>query len=128
PPRVKHPLHGPALDLRRDHPTWGAGLIRVILRRRFPRSTPPSVRTLQRWLRRAKLNPVPPGRRPAGQPARAEQPHDVWQVDAAELVRLKSGQPVSWLRIVDECSGAVLQTAVFPPRALAPRPAGANTS
>src|SRR5262245_34866284 len=47
--RINHPLHDPALDFRRDHPTWGAGLIRVVLRRRFPRSTPPSVRSLQRW-------------------------------------------------------------------------------
>jgi hypothetical protein len=33
---------------------------------------------------------------------------------------LQAGQRVSWLRLVDECSGAVLATAVFPPRALAP--------
>ena len=35
-------------------------------------------------------------------------------MDAAELVKLRTGLLVSWLRIVDECSGAVLRTAVFP--------------
>jgi transposase InsO family protein len=30
-------------------------------------------------------------------------------MDAAELVKLRGGQLVSWLRIVDECSGAVLR-------------------
>jgi hypothetical protein len=37
-------------------------------------------------------------------------------VDAAEQVPLRSGRRVCWLRIVDECSGAVLETVVFPPR------------
>src|SRR5205814_1983882 len=60
------------------------------------------------------LNPAPTGRRSAGESLRAQRPHETWQIDAAELVRLRSGERVSWLRIVDECSGAVLWTVVFP--------------
>lgn len=112
-----------ALGLRRDHPTWGAGLIRVMLRRQAPGGTPPAVRTLQRWFLRAGLAPAPAGRRPDPDSRRAERPHEVWQMDAAELVKLRTGQRVCWLRVVDECSGAVLWTAVFPPRPLVSGPA-----
>jgi hypothetical protein len=109
-----------ALDLRRQHPTWGAGLIRVRLRHRLPDGSVPAIRTLQRWFRRAGLSPAPAGRRPCSDSRRAQQPHEVWQMDAAELVKLRGGRLASWLRIVDECSGAVLWTAVFPPGPLDP--------
>ena len=112
-------LHDHALDLRRQHPTWGAGLIRIFLGRHHTPTEVPTERSLQRWFHQAGLGPAPKGRRPAANPARARQPHDVWQIDAKELVRLQSGQRVCWLRIVDECSGAVLGTAVFPPREVA---------
>jgi hypothetical protein len=36
-------------------------------------------------------------------------------MDAAEQMRIAGGQGVSWLRLVDECSGAFLATTVFPP-------------
>ena len=122
-PKPAEALVRAAVDLRRDHPTWGAGLIRVVLHRRLPDRPLPTVRTLQRWLERAGLAPAPPGRRPAAASQRARQPHAVWQMDAAELVKLRTQQLVSWLRIVDECSGAVLWTAVFPPRPLESGPA-----
>jgi transposase len=105
-----------ALALRQQHPTWGAGLIRVILRRQA--ETLPSERTLQRWFHKAGLGPAPAGRRPTPNSQRAEVAHEVWQMDAKERVKLKTGTQVSWLRIVDECSGAVLWTVVFPPREL----------
>ena len=109
-----------ALRLRREHPTWGAGLVRVWLRRDYPAAPIPAERTLQRWFRRAGLIPAPSGRR-AGPSSyhRAPQPHEVWQMDAADQVALQSGRQVCWLRIADECSGAVLQTTVFPPGVLA---------
>jgi transposase len=124
-PRAAERARDRAVALRRDHPTWGAGLIRLHLRPPGGRR-PPAARTLQRWFRRAGLGPAPRGRRPAAAApgARAGRPHDVWQVDAKEQVRLRTGQRVSWLRVVDECSGAVLWTAVFPPRVLAQGPAG----
>ena len=109
-----------ALQLRREHPTWGAGLVCVMLRRDYPADPIPAERTLQRWFRRAGLLPAPSGRR-AGPSSyqRAQQPHDVWQMDAADQVALQNGRQVCWLRIADECSGAVLQTTVFPPGVLA---------
>lgn len=106
------------LRLRQQHGTWGAGLIRVILQENHPHDEVPCVRTLQRWLRRLRSDPAPPGRRPVSDSQRARRPHDIWQMDAAEQKRLKSGQQISWLRIADECSGAVLKTVVFPPREL----------
>jgi transposase len=107
-----------ALALRQQHPSWGAGLIRVILRRQQIAESLPSERTLQRWFHEAGLGPAPAGRRPTSNPHRAQAAHEVWQMDAKERVKLKTGVRVSWLRIVDECSGAVLWTAVFPPREL----------
>lgn len=112
-----------AIELRRQHPTWGAGYLRIQLRHRHPDATLPTERTLQRSLRHAGLGPAPKGRRPTANSQRAGQPHEVWQMDAAEQIPLASGQRVSWLRIVDEGSGAVLWTKVFPPSELADRPA-----
>ena len=109
-----------ALQLRRAHPTWGAGLVCVLLRRHCPADVIPTERTLQRWFRRAGLIPAPNGRRSGlSSYQRAPQPHDVWQMDAADQVALRNGRQVCWLRIADECSGAVLQTTVFPPGLLA---------
>ena len=105
-----------AVQMRQQHPGWGAGLIRVLVQEE--RGACPSERTLQRWFQQSRLPPAPPGRRPASQEGRAGRPHEVWQMDAAEWIRLGSGQRVSWLRLVDECSGAVLQTTIFPPGAL----------
>src|SRR6516225_4883056 len=108
-----------AIQLRRLHPTWGAGLVRVLLRRHYPAASLPAERTLQRWFRRAGLIPAPSGRRSGPSSYhRASQPHEVWQMDAADQVALRNGKQVCWLRIADECSGAVLETAVFPPGVL----------
>jgi Homeodomain-like domain-containing protein len=114
-----------ALRLRREHPTWGAGLIRVMLRRLHPGRDLPAARSVQRWLRQAGLAPARSGRPRGAPPLRAGRPHAVWQVDAREQIPLSGGDKVCWLRIVDECSGAALQTAVFPPGAPVGRsPAG----
>jgi hypothetical protein len=107
-----------ALGLRREHPSWGAGLIRVMLHRLLPDEPLPATRTLQRWLLRAGLAPASAGRRSSRRTRRAAQPHEVWQMDAAESVPLKTGQRVCWLRVADECSGAVLWSEVFPPGSL----------
>jgi hypothetical protein len=121
PPPPDHPAYEPALLLRREHPGWGAVLIRIYLDRQGVRPLPAS-RTLQRWFSRAGLGPAPPGRRPEVSQGRAAAPHEIWEVDAAEEIRLGNGATVSWLRIADEFTGAVLHTAVFPPRALEFRP------
>jgi transposase len=105
-----------ALQMRAQHPGWGGGLIRVFLQQEL--NACPSERTLQRWFREAALTPAPAGRRPDRDKTRASRPHEVWQMDAAERMRLASGEQVSWLRLADECSGAVLHTAIFPPGVL----------
>jgi len=115
-----------AVQLRQQHPRWGAGLIRVFLQQKDSCRTVPCTRTLQRWLRRLREKPAPSGRRPVQESQRARRPHETWQMDAAEQKRLRTGQQISWLRIVDECSGAVLRTVVFPPRELEPSTDRAN--
>jgi hypothetical protein len=125
--------HCPALrqrccSLRREHPRWGAGRLRLTLAKEFPDQQIPRVRTLQRWLLAAGLAPRPPVGLASAPRHRASEPHQAWQMDAAELLPLAGGQKVSWLRIVDEASGAFLGTRVFPPRTLGGRAGVAGTS
>jgi hypothetical protein len=99
------------------HPTWGAELLRVVLAQEQPAAILPATRTHRRHLRRAGLQPAPAGRPPTSRRQhvpRADVPHQGWQTDASEELRLQSGRRVCWLRVVDECSGAFLQTVVFP--------------
>ena len=58
-PKPAESLVQAAVGLRREHPTWGAGLIRVILGHQLPDDPLPSARTLQRWFRRADRPPRP---------------------------------------------------------------------
>jgi transposase len=100
---------------RRDHQRWGTEMIRLELEQRY--DTLPSTRTMRRHLRKAGLGPAPAGRMAAAEyplVPRAERPHQGWQTDASEELRLQSNQQVCWLRFVDECSGAFLKTLVFP--------------
>lgn len=98
---------------RREHPRWGAEMIRLELAEHHP--TLPCARTMQRRLRQAGLHPAPAGRPSAERPRvpRATRPHQGWQTDASEELRLAGRQQACWLRIVDECSGAFLSTTVF---------------
>jgi Helix-turn-helix domain len=110
-----------AMLLREQHPTWGAAYILLQMLRRQPELAKlPSERTLQRRFRAAQQPPAPPGRKPPGDRALARRPHEVWQMDAVEQCPLKTGKKISWLRWVDEYSGAVLGTVVFPPRDVRP--------
>src|SRR5512135_213498 len=109
-----------ALALRRQHPTWGAVLIRVALRARRPKIAWPSPSTLRRWFHDAGLGPAPPPQRPRPQSKRATAPHQTWQIDASERIPLAHGSQVCWLRVVDEATGAVLGTVIFPPSLLEP--------
>ena len=101
-----------AFQLRKQHPTWGAPLIQIKMRHVHPRRALPSPRTLQRWFEKRR-RPRADGPRPALVVAPAERPHEVWQMDAVEKTPLATGQGISWLRIVDEWTGAVLDTKVF---------------
>jgi hypothetical protein len=102
-----------ALALRRQHPRWGAPLIRSLLLRDHPGRAIPSARTIQRWLRRHGAPRPPRSEVPEPPRHRAERPHDVWQMDASERIALADGREVSWLRVVDEYTGAFLLTRVF---------------
>jgi hypothetical protein len=116
-PRQPHSprrLYRAALWLRRRHPTWGAPVIRLLLKQRWPEAPVPHERTFQRWFRRAHLLP-PPRQLPPQNPARGQEPHEVWQMDAKEKVPLEKGEKVSWLSLVDEASGGLVAGEVFPP-------------
>jgi hypothetical protein len=107
------PLVEQLCQVRRDHPTWGS--VMILLEVEDQHDALPDERTVRRHLRRAGLHPAPAGRppRPTHVP-RAGQPHQGWQIDASEELRLKDGDCACWLRFVDECSGAFLQTLVYP--------------
>lgn len=79
-----------ALRFRREHPSWGAGLIRVEVLQALPGRSVPSERTFQRWFVRADLSPAPAGRRPQADLARATRPHETWQMDAKEHIRIQN--------------------------------------
>jgi transposase len=109
-----------ALHLRREHPTWGSTVIQVMLAKNGDPSDIPTPRTIRRWLAQSGLGPAPQGKRPQAESSRACRPHETWQMDASEEICLANGSKVSWLRIVDEFSGAVLMTRVFSLRTMEP--------
>ncbi|MBD2030946.1 hypothetical protein H6F55_13205 [Phormidium sp. FACHB-322] len=113
-PRGERLIYRAAVWLKRRHPRWGAGLIRVLLAERYPQAVIPHQRTLQRWFRQQRLS-VPPMRHPPVERHRAERVHEVWQLDVTSHQRLADGTPVSWLSLIDEHSGAVLESRAFPP-------------
>jgi Homeodomain-like domain len=119
PKRLRHSfparVREAALALRREHPTWGAVFIWIALGQQYRKRSRPSPRTLRRWFHDAELGPPPKPQRPCQRTPRATAPHQTWQVDASERITLADGSQVSWLRVVDEATGAVLRTAVFPP-------------
>ena len=112
--RCQHLIYRSALWLKRRHPSWGGGLIQVILKQRYPTQTVPHRRTLQRWFRQHQLNPAPP-KRPIVERHRAEEVHQIWQLDATSHVHLADRTPASWITLSDEYSGAILQSVAFPP-------------
>src|SRR5262249_2438416 len=101
-----------ALDFRRQHPDWGAALIPVMLCRLKRWGPVPGPRAIPPWPPAAHPAPSPAGRKSPHRP-RSSAPHERWQVDAADRMRLANGRLVSWLRLTDECSGAILRTVVF---------------
>lgn len=112
-------LREAALDLKQNHPRWGAGLIRLELSRLQTRHALPCVRTLQRWFQSAGLQPGR-AKRPPVERRRGELPHDVWEIDAKERMRLADGSGTCVLCATDEASGALLGAEPFPPVPLEP--------
>ena len=111
-------IYEQVIELKREHPRWGAQLIRMELEKAALKPLP-NVRTIQRWFREAGVNrsaSVQQQRVKTVQ--RGQRVHEVWAVDAKEAIHLKDGSWASWLVISDEASGAVLTTQVFPPKEL----------
>lgn len=102
-----------AVYLKRRHSEWGGGIIRVHLQQRYPDRVIPSERTLQRWFRLAGVG-TQPLRRSTQRRERATQVHECWQVDAVSHQTLADGTQASWLSAVDEASGALIESSVFP--------------
>lgn len=110
--------------LKQQHPDWGARFLLGVLRQTLPGQPLPAERTLRRWLQQHQPA-APPGRRPQ-RPARAQRPHQRWQIDACDQMTLANGTAISWLRGVDECTGLVLGTQVFPLRPVQSSASGAR--
>ena len=77
-----------ACELKREHPTWGAGLIRLRLREHAAGAPIPSVRSLQVAFARAGVHRPRRRRAAVAVVPWAAQPHEIWQVDAVENVPL----------------------------------------
>src|SRR5450631_3592698 len=121
------PQHHPnvlrrACQLKRKHPTWGAGRVRVELLGLLDPALVPSPRTLQRAFQKEGINRPRRTQRPRSARAKPEAPHDVWEVDAVEKKRLKTGEEVSWMAAVDVYSGASLANRLSPPSPVADDP------
>lgn len=117
-PRSSRLVYRAACALKRRHPRWGAGVIRVVIQRKWPGEGVPHERTLQRWFRAAGVPPKRPRRGQGQNRTRGKEPHEVWEMDAKEHIALATGEEVSWLLISDEKSGAQLDATVFPPGGL----------
>ena len=108
-------IYRAACFLKHRHQQWGAAFIRVKLEQRYGHEGLPSVRTLQRWFKRAHLTPLKK-RIPRPAKAWASAPHEVWQIDAKEQLTLEDGTRACYLTTIDEHSGACLQARAFPPQ------------
>ncbi|MBE9063249.1 helix-turn-helix domain-containing protein [cf. Phormidesmis sp. LEGE 11477] len=104
-----------ALWLKRHHPSWGAGLILVLLKERWHTLKMPSERTLQRWFKREGIANPPKRCLPTAKRDPARFVHEVWQLDATSHQRLADGSPASWITLVEEVSGAHLFSQAFSP-------------
>jgi transposase len=118
-PKAGPAVHQAALTMKREHPAWGAGLLRLELQKQFPDQPLPQVRAIQRWLQKAGLQP-PRAQRPPMERQRGKEPHAVWEIDAKERLRLGDGSASSVLSVTDEASGALLGATPFPPVSLEP--------
>ena len=103
-----------AIFLRKLHPTWGAPVIRQVILDKWSEEKVPHERSLQRWFRQGGIHNKRGNRSYEKRKGRGKAPHNVWEMDSREAIRLADGQQVSWLVVSDEASGAVLSGEVFP--------------
>lgn len=111
-------IYETAIALKKAHPGWGAGLIRLELREAFEEVDLPVERTLQRWFRRGGVQKPAPERSPRPFGGRGKRAHELWAMDAKEQIELADGSFASWLTVTDEGSGAILGAVLFPHQTL----------
>jgi transposase len=101
------------LLLKTEHTRWGAPRLLAELERQVQGKKLPSIRSVGRWFRKYNLSKPP---RQAREPVigRARAVHNIWEVDAKENLILLDGQEACYLTTVDEKSGALLASPVFP--------------
>ena len=117
--RCARKVYFAAVFLKALHPSWGAGLIRQVILQRWPDAQVPSPRSLQRWFasKRRKGRALVQVEARIG---RGKTPHNIWEMDSREGIRLKNGERAIWLLVSDEASGAILSSEVFPPKSSEP--------
>ena len=76
-------LYRRAVGMKRKHPTWGAGLIRVELQAQCPNQPVPAERTLQAWFCREHVNHRA-HRMARVFHGRGQAVHEVWEMDAKD--------------------------------------------
>jgi hypothetical protein len=113
-PHTSQRVYRTALFLKYAHPTWGAPLIRHLIQQKWADEVVPSERSLQRWFKQAGYHA--PRKKIPGERRKGRSPvvHAVWELDSREDIHLANGQPLVWLVVSDEASGAILKGQVFP--------------
>lgn len=117
--RIYKAVYADAIEMKRQHPKWGAQLIQLELRVQYPQESLPAVRTLQQWFKQAGVNrPARVKRERVSVVKRGKHVHEVWAVDAKEQMKLEDGSAVSWMIVTDEGSGIMLECDTFSPQAM----------
>lgn len=99
--------------LRCWHTSWGYDKIASLMLEKYPGRVIADRRTVYRWwhsLGMVKKASTPPKREAEW----SDKLHDIWQIDAKEMIKPQDGPFCSWLNIVDEGSGMVIDPLVFP--------------
>jgi transposase InsO family protein len=100
PARIAPALEARIVELRKEHPRWGARRIRAELRR--AEVDPPAQSTIHQVLRRNHLvAPQPPRRPKASKRFERELPNDLWQIDGTQ-VKLAGGERVWVVDCLDD--------------------------
>jgi hypothetical protein len=96
-----------------DNEQLGAPIIRSRLLAEGKFEKVPHERTIQRWWRQAHIN-KPRGRRPTPSKNYSSEPHDTWQVDGKENIKILDDTEHCYLSFADESTCSFLKGVVFP--------------
>jgi transposase len=100
--------------LKHMHPEWGVKFICLRIKEKYPQL---DLRGIRQYQSRLSKNKLPKSKLPIVEnDKKAKLPHDTWQIDAKERIKLLDGTEGCYITVVDEASGAILATKVFPPR------------